>query len=203
MQKDTIIFTITTKEYIKIFLPCLIDELFRFDDVTIILHTCNGKEFIIYNNDHIMEALQVFNTLLKRALNGQKEIHSSINKDIGYLWNRDLWGKSNRLVYKTWPEGHKYWIGIEYLLWSYKKRTSWLYEKNNQLFLEVTPTYQWPSIPIKEAKKQPRFVSYREFMKNYKPYAIIPLERTTAQEWLKQTEQLIKLIEANDSKYFI
>ncbi len=202
MTANNIIFNINDSNYIRIELLQQLSHLFRYDEVTITLHTQHQK-YILYQNDFIIEALQSLSYSLQKALTNALNLHESITKDIGYLWNRCLWGNSKKLVEEIGAENQIYWVGERYLLWSGQQIDSWLYEKNNQLFLEVTPTYQWPPIPIKEARKQPGFISYREFMKQYTPYAIIPLEKKIAQEWLEQTEQLIKLIEANDSKYFI
>ena len=186
-------------ESIKILLPQPLDSIFRYDEVTVIFCAQNGAEYTLYKEDFIIEAIRRLYYALKAIFEGKRKLHESITKDIGYYWNKELCGNDKYLVQRQWSDGTVCWIGWDYFLWSSRQIKSWLYEKNNQIYLEVTPTYEWPS---REQKKQ-GYQTYREFLKNYKPYVVTTINWQVAQDWYKKAGELLEIIEANDAQYKI
>lgn len=205
MKTFDIYFKVNDKEYIKIECPHQEEDLFRYDEVTISFCDSNGHQYTLYTDDFIIEALRCFQVLLERVINNRSALDTSIesgitSRDIGYLWNEDLQAK-DYLVTAINSDGVKYWIGLNHLLWSsLRNLTTWLYNSQNKIFIEITPVYQWH---FNNPKKDHIFVTYDEFMKNYRPCVIREISKEIAQEWLAKVNQLLKIVEANDQKYLI
>ena len=155
---------------------------------------------------------------MRAALSNQLSLHKSINKDIGYLWDqyygsaRDGRLKKPTLTYELTRDGEPYWVIYDYMFLSTPGNeipnvTPWLYEKDGKFFFEITPNYppdyRWDEMKLKDAKKDPNFKTFKEFMATYQPLVVTTIERSVLEEWLREVERLILLIEANDSKYFI
>lgn len=82
-----------------------------------------------------------------------------------------------------------------YLLWNVPQAYStWLYAKDNKIFLEITPSYPWTF--VKPTKKE-KFYTFDEFVKNYKPYAIFEISKKTAREWQQKAQKNVDIIEAS------
>lgn len=201
MIKKHIILKLNEYEKIIISIPCDSKDLFRYDEIIIKLHTLK-KKIIIFAKDFAIVAFRILKYQLTNALEGKLLLHNSIKNDIGYLWMKDLYGKSQKLVYEYNKEGQKIWVGQKYIFWSTPVggAESWLYEKNGEITLEITPTYRWPESNEKKSGKYP---TYRDFLKNYKPLVTTTISKETARRWLNKAEKILKIIEDNDSKYFI
>jgi hypothetical protein len=179
-------------------LPCKIGNIFRYDNIKVIYIKNNEYELILYSKDFIVEFVDVLNAALKKNLNGGKEIDKSLKKDIGYLWNEDL----NCVESNISQEEEFDWIGQKYLLWSQRGIATWLYEKEGKFILEITPVYRW-HFKDPTPKEKGEYITYKQFIKNYKPYVVTEISADTIREWLEQTKYLLSLIEFNDDKFII
>lgn len=197
LDSSEITLKIDSTSYIKIILPQSLDFVFRYDDVVIVYYAQDGTEYTLYKNDFIIYALRVLYYSLESLFKSKRKLHESITKNIGYLWNKEMWGKDKSLVEEQWPDGTIRWVGLRNTFFSGKGIMSWLYEKDDKIYLEITPTYQWPSA---EEKKR-GCPTYREFLKNYKPYVVTTLDREVAQDWYKKAGELLAIVEANDDKH--
>ena len=196
-----VIFKLNEFQKIVISMPTQIYNLFRYDEVSITFFNFDQK-IRIFENDFAIVAFRILRAKLDNALNGKLNLHTSIGNDIGYLWMKNLYGKSKKLIYEYSNEGQRLWVGLRYLLWSTTSGNpeSWLYEKNGKFILEITPTYRLPTI---KEKKSGNYLTYRQFLKKYKPLLVTSISKETAKRWLKKTEKILEIIEGNDSKYFI
>lgn len=198
MQKNEITFILNDQEKIQVLLPCELDDIFRYDDIKAVYIKNNQCEYSIYLNDHIVEFIDVMNTALKEALTGDCKLDEFLQEDLGYLWNQYLNSFQRVSSYKN----IKSWIGKKYLMWETLSGASWFYEKEGKFILEITPVYKWHSTdPTPEEKKE--YVTYKQFIKNYKPYVVTEISQETIHEWLEQTKYLLALIESNDDKFMI
>lgn len=68
------------------------------------------------------------------------------------------------------------------------------------LLFEIIPVYKWNFADLKKAKQDKDFISYEEFMKNYKPYSVTVINKETAFQWLQETSKILQFIEINDGK---
>lgn len=201
-MNNNIRFEIECNQYVEILLPCDLGDIYRFEEIEIYLN-CDSKRCVLYEKDFIFVAIYSLNDLLKKALSNDLFLHESISNDIGYLWNEYLRESSKyNLVDIVSKDGRdRYLVGKNYLLWSSLHDTStWLCNKNNSIYLEVTPEYKWT---FDDPKEDEKYIPYNKWIKNYDPIATIELKREVAQEWLATTEKILFLIDEYDKKNLI
>jgi hypothetical protein len=157
----------------------------------------NKKKFFI-GNDSVRHNLELLKGLLTKALKNKLKLHKSITTDIGYLDNEYL-----RLLYNDDPSiksifsyeklgESKRWVGDKYHLWGYGSRGVWIYNDiDGSIIFEVTPAYAGGfAYPEK-------CIPYNKWIKKYKPYLIRIIPQEVAQQWLDQTNAILKQIEKN------
>ena len=83
-------------------------------------------------------------------------------------------------------------------MWDGNKFDTWLYNQNDKIYLEITPIYTWL---FRKPKKGDGFIPFDQWIKDYKPLALIEIDKATAQQWLDQAGQLMQEIEKADEKY--
>lgn len=198
MQNNEIIFIISEQERIKIILPCVLDNIWRYDFVEALYVKDGVCELVIYSNDEFVELLRILSVALTRALAGNCVLDELVKEDVGLMWNIYLDSFKRVGSYETIQDC----MAQKNLLWETLDNASWFYERNGKFFFEVTPVYKWHSrYPEKEEKKD--YVPFEQFIKNYKPYVITELSVEIVREWLRQTEHLLEAIESNDAKYLV
>jgi hypothetical protein len=125
-------------------------------------------------------------------------LHKSIN-NIGSAYNNELQDIPGSFYVER--EGLPRWIGNSYLLWSGTTPkipvTTWLYNESDGLIIfEVTALYPYHFSETDEEV----LISYQEWVKTQSPsqtvYKTI-LSPEVAQRWLKQLEDVLKIIEFN------
>ena len=100
-----------------------------------------------------------------------------------------------------------YWIGFDYNIWStYGDAnpliTTWLYnDENNNIIIEMTRDYPWHFIELDSPSEDPDYITYEEFMKDYKPliYRVIP--RYVAITWLEQVMKVYRGLFKTEQDY--
>ena len=196
MKKTIIKFIIDNTKYLTLKMMGPVEEIYLFDDITIVYHDAR-KQYVLYTKDFVCEALRGFESVLKLAIKNQFVLHESIQKDIGYLWNEYLEEKEEQhnFVEKS-LEGIIYWVGGKHHLFQskFKEYDTWLYNKDGEIYLEITPYYQWH---FDEPQKNENFIPYEEFIKNYKPLVILKIDKGQAEEWLKIVSNLVIIAEKN------
>ena len=169
-----------------------VTNLSMFDILQISILEKGKHKLIIYENDNAVYGINELNRHLKYCLSNKLEIHPSINNDIGYYWNEYLYKKSNNLKVEV-----KEWKVTNYLVWQIYSTSTWLYNDDNKIIFKVTPAYKWH---FQDPDKNEKFISYKEFIKNYEPLATFELSKKIAQQWLNKTQQLISIMEKNYEK---
>ena len=185
IKSKNILFRINNKQYIKIIVACP-DQIFshRFDPVTILFYS-DKKKYILSEHDHLGPEIETLNWFFKAIINDDLELPKEIVEDLGYLYNEEIYHKSIR------PEGINK-KGIHYyLMLDGNKNTTWLYTKNNLIFLQITPSYLWHYSDPEEHEK---FIPYDEFIKNYKSCLTVEIKKETMAEWATQSDEIIKSI---------
>lgn len=69
---------------------------------------------------------------------------------------------------------------------------TWIYTINKRIIIEISPSYPWHYLDPKDDEP---FETFEQFMKNYKPIAIHEISKETAQEWLKQAQDYLDIVE--------
>ena len=79
-----------------------------------------------------------------------------------------------------------------YILFNINYTKVWLYNHNNKIIMEISPSYPWHYL---DPKDDEQFETFEQFMTNYKPIAIHEISKETAQEWLKQAQDYLDIVE--------
>lgn len=194
------VFNINGQERIILFLSSGLDDIFRYDDVSAVYIKDNICEQIIHQEEDILEFVDVLNSSLEFALRGKNKISTLLGKNIGYLWNVYLHKFYGDCMNKKEPD----WGAKESRLWDTRETASWLYEKDGKFYFEITPVYKWiAGLPDPEEKSE--YVTYKQFMKNYKSYPSIVAELSVEilHRWQEQTKYLLALIRLSDEAHGI
>ena len=156
---------------------------------------------VILSNDTIDTDMKYLKKSLEKCLNNQLLLHESIKNDIGYLYNEYYQDKSRFLIGNI--DGINTWIGYRYQLWqAYKNRkrfATWLYnDEINSIVFEVSPCYPYL---FSEPEQEPHYVSYSEWIKDYKPYIVRKVSKEIAQQWLEQASSIVQQINENIARW--
>ena len=175
-----------------------VEQLLCFYDTRLVLHL-EEKQFVV-REDCIKIVLEDTFRLVNEALNNKLQPHCSVTLPFGYMFNRYLHGDRKGIV-----SDRLYWIGSVSLLWSppsyvYPLVNVWIYNTpDGEIMLEVSGSHYWH---LREPDpNDPRYISYEEYMKDYKVIALIPLPHHTARQWLAQTKFLLDRVMANEEEY--
>lgn len=189
-MNNTIIFQISENENIEVQRLSNNIEINRYEEVNIAYRGKN-QEYILYSNDFISEALSVLQRLLKKAINGELELHSSIvDKGIGFLSNENFQNSTDLVMLKG-KEG-EHWVGDKYLLWDSMRYQTWIYNINNEIVIEITPTYRWHFDEPNEENDE--YITYEEFCKNYKTCFTKTISKSIAECWINQCQNILGIL---------
>jgi hypothetical protein len=185
IRSKNILFQINNKQYIKIITECP-DKIFthRFDPVTILFYD-GKKKYILSEHDHLGPELETLNCFFKASINGDLELLKTIIEDLGYLYNEEIHNRSLKPK-KVTGKGIRY-----YLMLDGNQNTTWLYTKNNSIFLQITPSYLWH---FSDPEEHETFVSYDEFIKNYQSYLTVEIKKETMANWAIQSNEILQMI---------
>ncbi len=139
--------------------------------------------------------------LLNKALNNELFLDKSINQDIGYLVH-EYHIDENKVALCDFDSGIRSWVGYKYKLWEATNKNlcfmSWIYNSpDGSIIFEITPFYPYMYC---EPEEEPNYIPYEEWIKTYKPYFITTLSRETAEQWIEQAEQIIRMVEYNEKR---
>lgn len=157
------------------------------------------KHNIMLYNDDLREGLFGLVAVLTNVIAGSLALHSSITKDVGYLYNEHLNSDSNQTSGLVYNE-NGFWVGDRHSMFSttgrdYPKTATWLYNNDKgEIILEITPVYKWHFL---DPEPGDEFISYEDFMKSYQPILFRTIPKEAAQEWLVQAQAILKQIENN------
>ena len=154
---------------------------------------------ILLSEDVIRDAMENLNFLLKKSLNKELYLHKSITQDIGFTYNqysndlrKDDLSLMNNFMYNELGKD-KIWVWDKHYLWA-GNFVTWIYNDNDgNIILEITPLYPY----FDDEKKNTFYISYDEWIKNYKPYLIRKIPMEIARQWLTQANEIIQRINAN------
>jgi hypothetical protein len=194
-----IIFDLYNDEKIVIKSQIPLSEINYCTEASIIL--IQKSKQLLLAQDSFYSNVKRLNTLLKKVLKQELILHSTITKDIGYLFNQYsaiICGeKLKEPTFLTYikKNNESYWIGNDYHLWAGDYIT-WLYNNSDGkvITFEVTPFYPYMYC---QSEEEPNHLLYEEWIKTYQPCLIREISIQTAQEWLKQTEFILQKIDSN------
>lgn len=160
------------------------EKLHKFDKVAVIF---KENEEIEISSDMVYLVLETFKLTLIDALNNKITIPKEINVgEMGYYHNLDH--------KKQYSE--RFLDSSSYSIWAKKNIQTWMYNKNNKIYLEIFPEYPWF---YDEPLESNRYIPFDEFIKTYKAIAIEEIDYTTAQKWLEQCNAILDTIADKDN----
>jgi len=159
------------------------EKLHKFDEATVILNQ-NNKKFVL-KIDAIQIIIEELNNILKKAKNKKIALPNNLSiGQLGYIYNQE--------TYKNIPNDtinfSKYW------LWSIRDIQTWLYNKKNKIYIEISPSYPWLYI---EPEKTSEFITFDKFMTKYKPLLIAELNNSLIEKWITECENILSYLEEN------
>ena len=123
--------------------------------------------------------------LLAKVLEGKAVYDKAVNGDLGFLYNQYC----EEIIVSFPGVAHYFWSGFDRNTGTAVE--SWLYnDKDGNIIYEITPLYPWNDQVL---RKDPRRITYKKFMKNYKPILQALISRETIRQWIKQGIELDKL----------
>ena len=189
-------FMISETEYIKI-----IPEHIGKDDCEVCAH-CDidyideEKNIIIrfgYNELSSFCYKVIEYGFFQKLIDGKMALDSSITQDLGFEWNRffkDCKQRTKASDYHCWSNSHKQ-IRPYYSSWMYNN-------KNGNIVFEITPFYPWHG---ETKKSNTNFITYKKFMKYYKPTVKTIIPRENLIKWIDQAKELKrKFIDVHKTK---
>ncbi|MCX5922876.1 MAG: hypothetical protein NTX86_06145 [Candidatus Dependentiae bacterium] len=188
MKTQNIILIIDDSQFLSMVIPFEYERLHVCDEIKIFFETSDNIQYLLFD-DSISFALEPFKVLLTEAIDNACKLHDSIKENIGFLWNQELSGR----VSLPLKSGTNFWVGEHNLLWEKRGLSTWLYNRDNDIVLEIAPVYKWHYIEPK--KSDTDYITYDEWIKNYKPLKIIKIDKRVAEEWLKKTEELLAIMD--------
>ncbi|HLW72429.1 MAG TPA: hypothetical protein VKR54_00085 [Candidatus Babeliales bacterium] len=166
-------------------IDCCYEGLIRFTD---------KHQSILLSDESIRDEMQSFTILLRKALENELSLDTSINEDIGFMYNQYdylFWTKDSIVVddfVHELSETTPVWVGMRYQLWMTKKYVTWLYNDNNGLIIfEVTPLYPFS---YRNSSKEQDYITYKKWIKNYKSCLTRTISREVAQQWFEQANKI-------------
>lgn len=157
-------------------------KLHKFDEVTVEYKNVNGDS-IELSKDILNEIAGVFNNVLKKLISNKKQLLSGIKKgSLGYVLNHVINEKQDDDLSLFW-------------VWSSREHTATLmYSVEEKIYMEIVPLYPWTFI---EPSNEENYISFEEFMKNYKPYVFEVVDKSIAIKWQEQCEGILKMVDSD------
>ena len=148
------------------------------------VHLVVGKKIIahLFVYDHVIDFLDSLLFAADAAISKKKPYVPC--DDIGVAWNNRIYDST---IHNCPPTEHckKDEFNLSPSpMWSTPHGiSSWLYWSGTEIIFEVTKSYPWV---FRDPKKNEKYYSYEEFLKNYKPIFKETISQQTAQEWFEK-----------------
>ncbi|MCX5922966.1 MAG: hypothetical protein NTU89_00185 [Candidatus Dependentiae bacterium] len=130
---------------------------------------------------------------IQKLINGKMKIDTKVSNDLGFDWNQYFEGiikDTDVETYHCWSNSHKQ-IRPYYSSWMYN-------DKNGNIVFEITPFYPWHG---ETKKSNPNFITYKKFMKDYKPRVKAIIQKENLIKWIDQAKELKrKFIDVHKTK---
>jgi hypothetical protein len=195
MKKILTTFTITKHKKIELFFPDIANKINYFYNPTKNLHKF----------DEIMISLQDNNIslkLYKNTLDGALlSLHGQLKRSRTKLIDLPSTIEVGQMVYalnesdKENPDDEYKNVNFSnFWVWSSNKGPqTFMYTSNGDLYLEIGQIYPW--LYSDPEPNDPHYISYENFIKNYKPILVHEISPETVDQWLEQCNALLKEIE--------
>jgi len=156
------------------------EKLHKFDEVTAMLIQKN-KKFTL-KVDAVQVVIEEFKNMLIMALNNQISLPKGVViGKLGALFNSNTYEDDLDSI-----DFGNFW------LWSGPAVQTWLYNRDNKIYLEIAPSYPWLYV---EPEKTEEYISFDQFMKTYKPILVTELDKNLVKKWIKECHGILENLE--------
>lgn len=202
-------FKISPLESIKILVPELglkdnlfyepTSEIHKFDVVTFIYESPNRCSILFH--DALIMGLENFMVALENLLNEELLIPKDFSIGfLGFLFNEITYFHTianNEMIalYEMYYEENYPSFFYFALSTAHNGLQTFAYNVQDKMYLEIVPLYPW--LHSEQEKQEDQLFDYflfSDFMKTYKPEAVIELDEVTVRRWLDQCKVLWKVI---------
>lgn len=154
------------------------EALHKFDEVTACF--INKDDEVELIQDVLNEVLGSFFVALKNALsNSVPPLKDMRPGDVGVL--------SNYAFHDAYT-GYASSVNV----WCVKHVETFIYSLNNKIYLEIAPLYPWHN---QDPAEGDNFISFLDYMRDYKSLFVAEVPRDVAQQWLQQSEKILKQVD--------
>lgn len=156
------------------------EKLHMFDIATLIY--CNNEKKWVLLEDNVEEIILTSQWAPAQALEGERILPDYIPLgSVSLFFSRDVQSEAFDF------DDSNFW------LWSsISKIQTWLYTKDNKIYIEISSSYPWLFVDPEPSEK---YYSFDEYVANYKPIAVHEISKETAEQWIKQSDTLLKSME--------
>jgi len=161
------------------------DDLHIFDEVEVeYIHS--GRK-IILANDIVRYVVETFSTALEKSLKNELPLERSLSVGkVGYFFSK----KKYTIADASDESEKKHDIFPQYWVWSSSTNIqTWLYSVHNKIYLEISPTYPWL---FSDAEQGEVYTSFDEYINNYKPIALVELQKPLIVSWINECHILLQ-----------
>ena len=206
---NELIFKLSESEFIKVMPECNIAfEKVDYCCSEITAYFIDKNKQLKIGQQTAGEFFESFIKKIKKVINNDLQLHESLTYNLGFMQNQYYQDKSGFSMVSTIHRSKPYWVGFNYSVWStYGDAnplvSTWLHnDLNGNIIFEATKDYPWHFIELEGEPDSLEFITYDEFMKDYKPliHRIIP--RDVAITWLEQAMKAYRGL-FKDEKDFI
>ena len=159
-------------------------EVNFFDEITVYYYINNIKTILF--QDFLGEGIKSFYNITSKVLMNKLDVPESyLLKGVGYEWNLVNNYIANELDNDIED------VTAPYLMWSTPSKyanETWMYNNNNNIYLEVSKDYKWHYSAPKETDN---FITFDEFKRIYHPYDIVELDVNLVKEWNRKCVEII------------
>lgn len=180
-------FKINKNDSFKIVVPNIEDKYNYFYEPTEQLHVFDQVTVLLQQNDTSIEiAKDAMDTIVVDFEFTLEKIHSEKNNlpercgvgDLGRIYNVGVNADSDDKFDIT-----------QCSVWSNPKSSTWIYRKNNQIYLEISPKYPWL---YEDSEPSEEYITLQDFMSTYKLIALYEIDTKTIYQWLAQCGKIIE-----------
>lgn len=160
-----------------------VEGLHSFDEVEV--EYIHEDKKIILAKDSVQYIIDTFSIALEKSLKNELPLDESFTIGrIGYFFSKKRY--MNELEEKD-DIFSQYWV------WSSPDNIqTWLYNVDNKIYLEISPTYAWL---FSDPQEDEHYISFDEYMNDYKPIALVELQESFVQSWINQCHDVLQKME--------
>ena len=164
-----------------------VEGLHVFDEVEV-QYIHSGKA-IILTSDTAQYVVETFCGSLEMSLKNELLLDASlVVGKVGYFFS-----KKKYMIADECNGQKKDDVFSQYWVWSSSKNIqTWLYNRDNKIYFEISPIYPWL---FSDPQEDEHYITFDEYINNYKPILLVELQKSLVQSWINQCHEALDKME--------